>query len=209
MGHSSMLSTRVFDRQVFQPRYRVYIFSGPASDTAAWELKETSVQDAIKTAENLAEWNDALWSLALIVEGAEPSQEWLHGMDYCQQPETAAQWSCRYEMQSKYLRARTAKGLPGVLPNGKRSIRMFPEWCVDFPLWDTTGEHYPYQAGELQLSAALESELSAWGREWGSYPIEQESRPDAWYVQGNVLYERLSEELRDVAEIIPQYDWRQ
>lgn len=204
-----MTRKHVFDKQVFQPRYLLYLFSGSAGHVAVLELGECDIQRAIETARSLAKSEDALWSLALVAQSTEPWQEWLHGMDYHQQPETAAQWRRRYEMQSEYLRARVAKGLPGVLPNGKRSIRMFPEWGVELPLWDTSGEHYPYEAGELPLSAPLEHELMSWGREWGSYPVEQNTRPDAWYTQGHALYVRLSEELRDIAEIIPQYDWRE
>ncbi len=205
--------------EIHEARFRVYVFMGAGNAVNTIDLAHGTIEQVLDEARYLAGGNRHLWSLALVHD--DPGQGrglvWLSGNDYNLPPEprndSAAYWRARGAMQSRYLMARVQAGEPVVLPTGERSIRMFPEWSVDLPLWEDHSEHYPVERGVLPLSAALEHSLVAWNRRW-----EQLANPElasststespewsAWFADGVAHLAALRAELRGVAEIRPDF----
>lgn len=205
--------------EIDEARFRVYVFSGAGNAVTTFDFVHATIEQALDEASYLAGRDKHLWSLALVHDDPESGRGlvWLSGNDYNDYPRadlgTAAYWRHRGKMQSRYLNARVQAGEPAVLPTGERSIRMFPEWSVDLPLWEDHTEHYPVEPGVLPLSTALEQSLMAWNRRW-----EELANPDlasttstdspewsAWFAEGVAHLAALRAELRGVAEIRPDF----
>ncbi|UFU03876.1 hypothetical protein LQF12_04505 [Ruania suaedae] len=190
------------------PRYRIVLFEGPAATVRAVDLLEASLAEAEEAAQDLAE-GEALWSLALVVEDTSAGRGlvWLIGGDYHDHPCTPRAWRQRGEMQDRYLAARNRNGLPVTLPDGRRVIRLFPEWGVDWPLWESFTEKYTLTAADLGLSPGLAGDLHAWNARWQHRnPEDDRPTPDEWTHAGHHLHARLQEELAAVAEVRPEFE---
>ena len=147
--------------------------------------------------------------------GAGRGLVWLSGNDYNWPPDprwdSAKYWRARGAMQSRYLMARAQAGEPVVLPSGERSIRMFPEWSVDLPLWESFTDNYPVARGALLLSADLEDDLAAWNERWQSI-ADPDASPEtttaewtSWEDEGRLLLGRLRTALAGIAEVRPEF----
>lgn len=192
------------------PEFRLFVYEGPSNAVTVYRISECSVEQALEAAEMLSRKDELLWSLALAVRSPDPSLIWISWMDYNKKPECSREWRLRAHMQSRYFLAKSRVGEPQPrLPSGLRRIRMFPEWTVDLPLWGISPDPYPYEPGMLALPEDLERELIEWSREWGSYDLDTPDRPDSWKDRGWSLRERVQDALRDIAEVIPQFDDRQ
>jgi hypothetical protein len=118
-------------------------------------------------------------------------------------------------MQSRYLLARAHAGERVVLPTGERSIRMFPEWGVNLPLWESFTDHFPVERGALPLSAALEQALAEWNERWqqladadldsAAAATATATEWSAWRTDGVSLLAALRAEIRGVAEVSPEF----
>lgn len=195
-------------REFHSPVYRVFVYEGPANSATVYEISECSVEESLNAAEMLSFKNEKLWSLALVTRSPQVELTWLSGMDYNDRPSSMKEWRLRGQMQTRYLTAQMFRGDESVLPNGLKRIRMFPEWCVDFPLWGQHPDPYPYMPGDLPISEELELELVNWGREWGSFGLD-DARPDTWKDRGWLLFDQLQNELREYAEVQPEFDDRE
>lgn len=197
------------------PRFRLFIYAGPENTVMEFDISAASIKDALDTAAGLSDRNRNLWSLALMSEDSRREQGliWLTGMDYNESPTNAAQRRQRKEMQVRYLMARSLAKEPLLLPNGHHVIRMFPEWGVEVPLWESFSDNrYPFVPGSLEelagarIDQSLEDDLTTWNREWTSRDELDETLPDGWVERGWALHTRVQEELRDVAEVHPEFD---
>ncbi|WP_163632797.1 hypothetical protein [Microbacterium sp. B35-04] len=189
-------------------RYRLFVYSGADAAVRAIDIVDASLDDVMDSTRALAENDRNLWSLALVVDEAGPRGRglvWLSGTDYHRAPASAFEWRRRAEMQNRYLSARSRRGEPVVLPNGLRVVRMFPEWGVRWPLWESFTDNYPMDAGDLGLSEPLVAELAAWNSRWQDRDLE-DPLPAGWHEEGWALYRRLQAELDGVAEVRPDFD---
>jgi hypothetical protein len=190
------------------PRFRVFVYAGVDDSVRAVDLLDADSHDALESAKPLSNGDRDLWALALVVDDTVDGRGlvWLSGTDYRREPMTAAQRRGRREMQDRFLRERSRRGEPVVLPNGRRLIRMFPEWSVDLPLWESFSENYPATAAALGLADDLAAALREWNDEWQNRP-EDVPLPDeeGWRERGIRLLERLREELDGVAEVRPEF----
>lgn len=188
-------------------RYRVFVYSGADAAVTAVDIVDASLRDVMDSTRALAENDRNLWSLALVVDEPAPRGRglvWLSGMDYRRAPASAVEWRMRAEMQNRYLSARKRRGEQVVLPNGLRVVRLFPEWGVTWPLWESFTDNYPMDAAALGLSSALAADLAAWNDRWQDRD-ETEPDPPGWYEDGWPLYRRLQAELDGVAEVRPDF----
>lgn len=204
-------------REVDNARYRIYLFDGPGNAVTTIDVLETSVEEALDAALVESGNNRRLWSLALVHDdgGAGRGLVWLSGNDYNSPPDawndSASYWRSRGGMQSRYLLARSLAGEPVVLPTGVRSIRMFPEWSVDLPLWESFTDNYPVTRGVFRLSADLEDDLAAWNERWQAI-ADPDASPEAtaaewttWENEGRLLLARLRTTLAGIAEVRPEF----
>ena len=191
----------------FDARYRVFVYSGPDAVVKKVDIVDASLHEVMDSTHALAENDRNLWSLALVVDEAEPRGRglvWLSGMDYHRAPASAFEWRLRAEMQNRYLSARSRRGEPVVLPNGLRVVRMFPEWGVAWPLWESFTDNYPMDAAALALSSALATDLAAWNDRWQDRDLD-DPLPAGWHDEGWALYGRLRSELDGIAEVRPDF----
>lgn len=201
-------------------RFRVYVFYGAGNAVRTDDIVNATIEEALEAARIFAEGDRRLWSLALVYGDDSRSGRglvWLSGNDYNSPPrpfnDSAAYWRARGAMQSRYLMARAHAGEPVVLPTGERSIRMFPEWSVDLPLWEDFTDNYPVERGSLSISTELEHGLTAWNQRWqtlADHEIDSAGTADptewaAWRSQGVTLLAGLRAELRWVAEVRPEF----
>ncbi|MBX0301832.1 hypothetical protein K2F54_17855 [Cryobacterium sp. 1639] len=188
------------------PRFRIYVFEGAGNAVTTVDVIDGIIEQALESAIALSKGDEHLWALALVDDQATSSRGliWLSGMDYNSTPSTVQQWRQRQQMQNRYLRAKHLRGLPPVLPNGLRLIRMFPEWVSGWPLWENHADVYRPTGTDLGLSRALSDALYAWNEVWLSRQ-EDEPEPVGWREQGQELFESLSRELHDIAEVRPEY----
>jgi hypothetical protein len=187
-------------------RYRVYRFEGPDNAVSAVDIVDATIEEALETARAMSGGDEHLWSLALVEDDARGMRGllWLSGMDYNDAPGSAREWFRRRQMQDRYLRAKRQRGLPTVLPNGLRVIRMFPEWVSGWPLWEDFSEGYRLTGSELGLSAELSRALFEWNESWLSRQ-EDDSVPAGWEERGRELALMLKAELEGVAEVRPEF----
>jgi hypothetical protein len=191
----------------FDARYRVFVYSGPDAVVKAVDIVDASLHDVMDSTRALAENDRNMWSLALVVDDAGPRGRglvWLSGMDYRRAPTSPFEWRLRAEMQDRYLSARSRRGEAVVLPNGLRVVRMFPEWGVTWPLWESFTDSYPMDAATLGLSDSLAADLAAWNGRWNDRD-EDDPLPAGWSEEGWVLHGRLQTELDGVAEVRPDF----
>ena len=97
---------------------------------------------------------------------------------------------------------------PPRLDNGRRLIRVFPEWGTELPLWESFSEHYPVQRGDVVISDALLSALTAWSAEWQNRS-ELDYFPDEerWVAEGHSLVSQLRAEMHGVADIRAEFGY--
>ncbi|MFK4836038.1 hypothetical protein ACI3KY_09940 [Microbacterium sp. ZW T2_14] len=191
----------------FDARYRVFVYSGPDAVVKTVDIVDASLHDVLESTRALAENDRDLWSLALVVDDADPRGRglvWLSGMDYRRAPASAFEWRLRAEMQNRYLSARRRRGEAVVLPNGLRVVRMFSEWGVTWPLWESFTDNYPMDATALGLSDSLAADLAAWNDRWQDRDLD-DPPPAGWHGEGWVLYGRLQAELDGIAEVRPDF----
>lgn len=170
------------------------------------DIVDATIEQALESAVALSHGNAKLWSLALVENDARGLRGliWLSGMDYNDPPESARDWQRRRLMQDRYLMARRQQNLPVVLPNGLRVIRVSPEWATAWPLWENFTDAYARTGPELGLSAELGAELRAWNAAWSTRD-EDDPLPAGWESAGRSLVQRLQAELRDIAEVRPEF----
>lgn len=189
------------------PRLRLHLYDGPTNELSVYDMVESSVEEAQESARMASDGDARLWSLAMVHESSSIGVIWLSGCDYRRAPGSPIEWRLRGQMQDRYLAARSQCDEPVVLPDGLRVIRLFPEWGVDLPLWESFADRgYPFEPGALPIDAALERQLSDWNREWESFGFEA-PRPKAWFERGWELHARLQGTLADIAEVRPVFSW--
>lgn len=188
------------------PRYRLYIFDGVENTVSTFDLVDATWRDVEWSAQTLAQ-QDKLWSVALVVEDSQRGRGliWLSGGDYNSPPRTARERRMRAEMQDRYLSNRSRTKLPLTLPDGRRVIRLFPDWGREWPLWESFSDDYALSADDLNLSPDLANELYRWNRAWQSRS-ETDPTPDGWMDRGRELRADLQEELKDLAEVRADFD---
>ncbi len=186
-------------------RYRVWIFAGPDNAVTTFDLTDATVEDALEAAHAMSRGDELLWSLALVEldERGLPGLLWLSGMDYNDAPGSAREWRRRRQMQDRYLRSRSTRGVPLVLPNGLRVIRVFPEWIDGEPLWESFSDDYHQSGAALGLSPELSADLRDWNARWSMRT--EDAVDDGWEDEGLALVARLRIELDGVAEVRPEF----
>ena len=192
------------------PRFRVLIFRGPDNAVTAMDIVDATIEEALESARALSNGHEHLWALALVddLSRRERGLIWLSGMDYTRTPVTARDRQLRRQMQDRYLSARVRDGMPPVLPNGLRLIRVFPEWVHGWPLWENGTGEYHLDAGSLDISPELGSALFDWNDEWQDREYDQPlTDPDGWRRRGIALADRLQRELEGIAEVRPEFLW--
>lgn len=206
----SMRAVEVDERdsswELDEPRYRLYIFDGPGNAVTTIDLVDAELKDVEWSARSLA-GDTKLWSAALVVDDSQKGRGliWLIGGDYNSPPRSAREWRMRDEMQDRYLSNRSLKKLPLALPDGRRVIRLFPDWGREWPLWESFSESYTLSAEDLGLSPGLASDLRSWNAEWQDRS-ETDPLPPGWKTLGRDLHMRLQSELGSTAEVRPDFD---
>lgn len=194
-------------RQRFDARYRLFVFEGPSATATTLDLHDASLEDALDMAARVSGSDERLWSLALVEHDDEtrsPRLTWLSGMDYRERPRSAAERRRRARMQDRLLARRDRLGLPLVLPEGLRVIRLFPEWVAGLPLWENFADPYRLGEGDLDLPPDLVAALLSWNDRWQARP-EDAPVPPLWHEDGLRLWARLQDELAGVAEVRPDF----
>lgn len=195
-----------------RPRFRLYTFEGAANAVETIDLWDCTVEEALEEAEATA--GDRLWSLALVHgTGSTRGLVWLSGNDYNGiDLESPTAVRLRAAMQDRYLSARAQRDEPVVLPDGRAVIRMFPEWGLSGPLWRSFTDDYPADPAQLGLSTELIADLEAWNDAWADRHSEVNlpepaDLPDTaeWLEEGWRLFALVQKELRDTAEIRPDF----
>ncbi|MCJ1706086.1 hypothetical protein [Microbacterium sp. VKM Ac-2923] len=96
---------------------------------------------------------------------------------------------------------------PPRLENGRRLIRVRPEWAIGLPLWESFTEVHQVAREALPISPELQDALVAWNESWQDRAHDADLRtPQRWIAEGHELVDRLREELRDIAEIRAEFD---
>ena len=91
-----------------------------------------------------------------------------------------------------------------------RSIRLFPEYCRDYPLWESGSDNYTVTAADLGLSTELGEGLRLWQERWHEECLDssdwssEQARLD-WLRDGAALCERLQFEVWDFAEVLREF----
>ncbi|WP_350350972.1 hypothetical protein ABS642_16485 [Microbacterium sp. A8/3-1] len=194
------------------PRFRIFVFKGAVDEVTAVDLVDATLDEAMDGARAFSNGDRDLWSMAIVDDDSRGARGliWLSGMNYNDTPVTARQWQLRRQMQSRYLSARTRRGLQPLLPNGLRLLRVFPEWASGWPLWEDFTDGYRFDVGSLDISPELSSALFDWNEEWLT---RQEDEPladaEGWRERGVLLVEQLQRELNGVAEVRPEFSEEQ
>ncbi|GAA2010849.1 hypothetical protein GCM10009739_23800 [Microbacterium ulmi] len=187
-------------------RYRMYTFSGPRYTVETFDLRDTTLDRALEMGA-IATRSGMLWALALVVD-AERGRGlvWLSGMDYHDHPRTAAEWQQRRRMQDRYLAERSSRRERVTLPDGRRVIRLMPEWGVTWPLWESFTDAHLLDAADLGLSDELSEALRAWNAEWNDRSETEPLRDRAaWLAEGRRLHAALQAEVAAFAEVRPEF----
>lgn len=187
-------------------RYRIYTFEGPGNAVDTRDLVEATIEEALKFALGLSNDNELLWSLALVEDDSRGMRGliWLSGMDYNDTPSSPRERQRRRQMQDRYLMAKRRRGLPPVLPNGLRLIRVFPEWGSGLPLWESLTGLHRLTGADLGLTPALSEALFEWNEMWLARS-EDDPTPAGWQERGEQLMLQLRAELDGVAEVRPDF----
>lgn len=189
-----------------EPRYRIHVFEGAGSAVTTVDLVDASFKDVEWSAKTLA-GDDRLWSVALVVDDCTHGRGliWLVGGDYNLPPKSPREWRMRADMQDRLLAHRSRKNLPLTLPDGRRVIRLFPDWGREWPLWESFSEQYTLDAEDLPLSNELTADLHKWNAVWQARD-ETAPVPDGWIEHGRQLHARMQAELDAVAEVRPDFE---
>lgn len=189
-----------------EPRYRIYVFEGPGSAVTTVDLVDATLRDVESSATTLA-GDDRLWSVALVVDDSTHGRGliWLVGGDYNSPPTSPREWRMRAEMQDRLLSRRSQEKLPLTLPDGRRVIRLFPDWGREWPLWESFSERYALAARDLPLSRELAADLHQWNAVWQARD-ETEPVPEGWIEHGRLLHARMQEQLDELAEVRPDFE---
>ncbi|MDN3494975.1 hypothetical protein QL996_03465 [Planococcus sp. APC 4015] len=187
-------------------RYRLYVFEGAGNSVTTLDVIDATVEQALETAAALSDGDEKLWALALVENDSRGMRGliWLSGMDYNDPPGSAREWQRRRQMQDRYLRAKHRRGLAPTLPDGRRLIRVFPEWVSGWPLWESFTDDHRLTGADLGLSAELGDALYDWNEQWLTRH-EDDPLPEGWAELGEVLVRRLQGELIGVAEVRPEF----
>lgn len=201
------------------PRFRIYVFTAPASEAdpipgsfavQTTDVVEASIDEALEAASASADDDAQLWSLAIVEDDARGLRGllWLSGTDYHDAPDGPRQWRARALMQDRCLRARVRRGLAPVLPDGRRVIRLFPEYGDGLLVSQSVTERYRLEPADLGLDEGrddpLVERLLAWNNAWQD--IQEGDAPSAeWWDEGERLRADLQAALGDDAEVRPNY----
>lgn len=191
-------------------RFRIYVFTGADHAVDTHDLLDASVDDALEAARELAGDDDELWSLALVENDARGLRGllWLSGMDYNDAPDGARQWRARALMQDRCLAARVRRGRAPLLPDGRRVIRLFPEYGGGLPVWQSFTERYRLEPADLGFDEGRDRDLIArlrtWNEEWQDIP-EGGTPAAGWSDEGASLRDDLQRVLGPGAEVRPDY----
>jgi hypothetical protein len=187
-------------------RYRVYVFEGAGNAVTTVDILDATIEEALETATAMSNDNEQLWALALVENDTRGLRGliWLSGMDYNDTPSSPREWMRRRQMQDRYLMSRATRGLETVLPNGLRVIRVFPEWGLGWPLWESFSDEYRLTGDDLGLSPALSQALYEWNNTWADRDLD-DPLPTDWMATGETLTQQLQVELSDVAEVRPEF----
>lgn len=186
--------------------YRIFVYRGADNAVTAFDIANASLKDVLEAAHNLSYGDELLWSLAVVIDGGADGRglAWISGMDYNDAPASRREWERRREMQDRFLSARALRGEPPLLPDGRRLIRLFPEWTVRWPLWESFTEEYLLTADALGLDATLSQDLADWNEAFNARH-EDDPLPDGWVEEGWALARRLQSALGPTAEVRPEF----
>lgn len=197
--------------------FRICVFEGPGSDLSTFEHPRSSWDEVMDQCGRLSDDDARLWSLAAVVPCVTGGEGlvWLSGTDYLAPPDTPARWRARGQMQNRYLMARARRHEPPLLPDGRRMVRLFSDFFRTLPLWESFTDHYTVERGDLPLSQALETDLAAWQQAWEEQQSYASAHPEGvgevagqeHQAAGWSLHARLVDELKDVAEVRPDFCW--
>jgi hypothetical protein len=105
--------------------------------------------------------------------------------------------------QDQHLRSTT----PPRLADGRRLIRVFPEWGTELPLWESFTDHYLVERGMFPISDALLDALAEWNAQWQNRPEDARlAHEEHWLATGRSLVRQLRTELHGIAEIRAEFD---
>ncbi|MGF3054027.1 hypothetical protein ACQUSY_08720 [Microbacterium sp. YY-03] len=185
-------------------RFRLVLFADETLAMTAYDIGDTSIENALEVAEKLSHGHRVMWALALLDAAANDGLTWISGMNYTRMPTTVRQWQHRRTMQDRYLLAKSGSAAPKVLPTGLRLIRMFGEWGDCWGIWESFTDNYPCHPSALGLSTSLAADLHAWNDAYGARSLD-DPLPRTWRLEGELLYERLQAEIDGVAEVRPEF----
>ncbi|MDQ1074683.1 MULTISPECIES: hypothetical protein [Microbacterium] len=120
------------------------------------------------------------------------------------EPETEEQRArlAHWSWQERSLTSTT----PPRLEDGRRLIRVFPEWISCLPLWENYTDNYPFERDVLPLSSELQDRLVAWNDHWQNRDLDEEVPDlDRWIAEGRELVARLRDELGDIADVRAEF----
>lgn len=192
------------------PRFRILVFKGPDNEVTAFDIVDATLDEALDSARALSNGDQYIWSLAIVDDDSHGARGliWLSGMDYNDTPVTARQWQLRRQIQSRYLLARTKRGLQPLLPNGLRLLRVFPEWISGLPIWEDFTDEYRLDVSSLDISPDLGNALFDWNEEWLTRQVDEPlADPNGWRERGMLLVDQLQRDLNGVAEVRPEFLW--
>ncbi|MGX5695711.1 hypothetical protein ACWKWP_05880 [Agromyces soli] len=204
--HITLVDERDASWEQAEPRFRLFVYRGADNAVTAYDIVDASLDDVLEAARNLSEFDARLWSLAVVVDRAdlERGLAWISGGDYNEAPTTPQEWRRRREMQSRYLMARSRRSAAPLLPDGRRLIRMFPEWISGWPLWEDFTDDYRLTGELLGLDPELSQALFDWNEAFLSRS-EDDPVPVGWVDAGWELATRLQHAVAGFAEVRPEF----
>ncbi|HCS59048.1 MAG TPA: hypothetical protein DIW80_19380 [Gordonia polyisoprenivorans] len=102
------------------------------------------------------------------------------------------------------------QGTWGGKPPARRTVRLFPDYGRDWPLWENSTETwnvgYATTPNDYGLSAELTQRIRAWHDVWEQELSALDREPDAviearWRTEGHRIAELLAAEIGDYADI--------
>lgn len=102
--------------------------------------------------------------------------------------------------------ARSVKRRNGEL----RTIRVFPDVGHEWPLWEPGSDIYAIGPEDLPISEGLAGDLRVWYDDWEmsfsrSFSWSSDAEAERWRQRGDVLLDRLQQELWLQAEVVGTY----
>lgn len=124
-------------------------------------------------------------------------------MDDAERDEVRLSRLALWSWQDRQLRSSD----PPRLEDGRRLIRVFPEWSIGLPLWESFADEYQVARDALPLSPGLQDDLVAWNEHWQDRPHDADlPNTRQWTADGHALVARVRAELEDIAEIRVEFD---